>query len=115
MSLKKSLAAVAAVFMFLGGILLVNSGGDPAPDPVDPVVVLDDPLTVSHAAIRVAEVKMLRELSGLEFPSDAEKMAWINSQRSEISKTGNAPYTDALAESIMDGSVSKLADQIEGK
>lgn len=115
---NKFWAAIAACLMVVGAVLVMlpDPVVDPIPDPiVDPVVVVTDPLSVAHKAIRVAEVRMLRDLATRVFASDQAKMDWINSQRAEISKSCNAPYTDAIAEAIIAGSIEGLANQIEGK
>lgn len=115
---NKLWAVLAAVLLCCGGVFLIlpDSAVDPVVDPiVDPVVVVADPLSVAHRAIRVAEVRMLRELATREFNSDKAKLDWINSERTEISKSCNAPYTDAIAEAIVAGTIESLANQIEGK
>jgi hypothetical protein len=61
----------------------------------------------------VAEVAILRELAGKEFSNDKAKMDWLNGQRIEKRAAAFAPYTDAIAQAIVDGKVSEFADRLE--
>ena len=112
--MTKWILAISAVLCVAGGaVLLYDDGADVVPVPVPPIVQTD-PLTVAQTLERAAEVSMLRELAGREFPNDREKMEWINSERKALLTESHIPYTDAIAEAIIAGTVAELADQVEG-
>jgi hypothetical protein len=100
----------------LGGIW-VSGGIDVSPGP-GPVV--NDCLSQSHAADRVSQVAVLKELASQPFDGatdDGRKQAgeWFNAQRFRNRPDDFGIYTDVVSEAIAANSEEKLAAELEGK
>jgi hypothetical protein len=97
-----------AILMVIGGVLLIPGGEvGPGPGPSG------DVFSQCCEAQRVAEIAILRELSGKEFPNDSAKLNWVNSERIAKRSAAFIPYTDALAVAIDGGKVKEFADALE--
>lgn len=110
--MKLPLALIASGL--IGGLLLLN-GGKVAPGPSR-----DDVLSQSHAADRVSQVTVLRELASQPFDGatdDGRKKAgeWFNAQRFRNRANDFGAYTDAVSEAIAGNAEEKLAAELEGK
>jgi hypothetical protein len=100
----------------LGGIWAAG-GIDVSPGP-GPVV--NDCLTVAHAADRVSQVAVLKELASQPFDGatdDGRKQAgeWFNAQRFRNRADDFGAYTDAVSEAIASNTEAELAKKLEGK
>jgi hypothetical protein len=93
------------------------AGGIPiGPGPV----VRNDVLQQSHAADRVTQIAVLRDLANQSFDGttdDGRKQAetWFNAQRFRNRPNDYRPYTDAVAESISTNSENELAEKLEAQ
>ena len=79
-----------------------------------------DCLSQSHAADRVSQVAVLRELAAQAFDGatdDGRRKAgeWFNAQRFRNRADDFGAYTDAVSEAIAANSEEKLAAELEGK
>lgn len=115
--LTSGLKAVA--LLVLGAIAGVWSAGgidiSPSPGPSH-----NDCLSQSHAADRVSQVAVLRELASQPFDGatdDGRKKAgeWFNAQRFRNRANDFGAYTDAVSEAIAGNAEEKLAAELEGK
>ena len=100
----------------LGGIWAAG-GIDVSPGP-GPTV--NDCLSQSHAADRVSQVAVLKELASQPFDGatdDGRKQAgeWFNAQRFRNRADDFGIYTDVVSEAIAANSEEKLAAELEGK
>jgi hypothetical protein len=100
----------------LGGIW-VSGGIDVSPGP-GPTV--KDCLSQSHAADRVSQVAVLKELASQPFDGatdDGRKQAgeWFNAQRFRNRPDDFGPFTDAVSEAIAGNTEEKLAEQLKAK
>lgn len=100
----------------LGGIWAAG-GIDVSPGP-GPVV--NDCLSQSHAADRVSQVTVLKELASQPFDGatdDGRKQAgeWFNAQRFRNRPDDFGAYTDAVSEAIAGNAEAELAKKLEGK
>jgi hypothetical protein len=100
----------------LGGIWAAG-GIDVSPGP-GPTV--NDCLTVAHAADRVSQVTVLKELASQPFDGatdDGRKQAgeWFNAQRFRNRPDDFGAYTDAVSEAIAGNAEAELAKKLEGK
>jgi hypothetical protein len=98
----------------IGGLLLMFSGGGSAGPTVQ------DCLTVAHAADRVSQIAVLRELASQPFDGttdDGRKQAgeWFNANRFRNRANDFGAYTDAVSEAIASNSEADLAKKLEGK
>ena len=88
----------------------------PAPPTPPPVVELD-PLTKAHLSDRSSKIRILKEMAAKmqagEFKSDQAQADWWQAQMKSAMSQDFKPFTDATAESIIDGTVNELADQLE--
>jgi hypothetical protein len=97
----------------LGGLLLMFGGGSPGP-------VANDSLSQAHAADRVTQIAVLRELAEQPFDGttdDGRRKAgeWFNAQRFRNRPSDFAAYTDAVAEAIAGNAEAELAKKLEEK
>ena len=115
--LMSGLKAIALLVLgSLGGIWA--AGGipiGPSPGPAG-----KDCLQVAHAADRVSQIAVLRELAAQPFDGttdDGRKQAgeWFNAQRFHNRADDFGAYTDAVSEAIAANSEEKLAAELEGK
>ena len=100
----------------LGGIWA--AGGIPIGPGPGPIV--NDCLSQSHAADRVSQVAVLKELASQPFDGatdDGRKQAgeWFNAQRFRNRADDFGIYTDVVSEAIAANSEEKLAAELEGK
>lgn len=100
----------------LGGIWAAG-GIDVSPSPGP---ATSDCLSQSHAADRVSQVAVLRELAAQPFDGttdDGRKQAgeWFNAQRFHNRANDFGAYTDAVSEAIAANSEEKLAAELEAK
>ena len=100
----------------LGGIWAAG-GIDVFPGP-GPTV--NDCLSQSHAADRVSQVAVLRELAAQPFDGatdDGRKQAgeWFNAQRFRNRPDDFGSFTDAVSEAIAGNAEAELAKKLEGK
>jgi hypothetical protein len=100
----------------LGGIWAAG-GIDVSPGP-GPTV--NDCLSQSHAADRVSQIAVLKELASQPFDGatdDGRKQAgeWFNAQRFRNRPDDFGIYTDVVSEAIAANSEEKLAAELEGK
>ena len=112
--------ALKAVSLFvlgsLGGIWAAG-GIDVSPGP-GPAV--NDCLAVAHAADRVSQIAVLKELASQPFDGttdDGRKQAgeWFNAQRFRNRPDDFGPFTDAVSEAIASNTEGKLAEQLKAK
>jgi hypothetical protein len=99
----------------LGGIW-VSGGIEVGPGPV----VRNDVLQQSHAADRVSQVAVLREMAAQPFDGttdDGRKQAgeWFNANRFRNRANDFGAYTDAVSEAIAGNTEAELAEQLEAK
>jgi hypothetical protein len=100
----------------LGGIWA--AGGIPIGPSPGPVT--SDCLSQSHAADRVSQVAVLRELAAQPFDGttdDGRKQAgeWFSAQRFHNRANDFGAYTDAVSEAIAGNTEAELAKKLEGK
>ena len=114
--LMGGLKAIALLVLgSLGGIWAAG-GIEVLPGPV----VRNDVLQQSHAADRVSQVAVLRELAAQPFDGttdDGRKQAgeWFNTQRFRNRANDFGAYTDAVSEAIAGNTEAELAKKLEGK
>ena len=115
--LTGGLKAIALLVLgSLGGIWF--AGGidvSPSPGPTG-----KDCLQVTHAADRVSQVAVLRELAAQPFDGttdDGRKQAgeWFNANRFRNRADDFGAYTDAVSEAIAGNTEAELAKKLEGK
>ena len=112
--MKMPLALIASGL--IGGLLLMFSGGGaPGPGPV-----ANDCLSQSHAADRVSQIAVLRELAAQPFDGatdDGRLKAgeWFNAQRFRNRANDFGAYTDEVSEAIAANAEAELAKKLEGK
>ena len=98
-----------ALVAMIGGLLLLIpiGGGDVRP--------ADDVLGQSHAADRLSQVQILRELAETDLSDLAAARDFVNAKRIPARTTDWIPYTDAVGEAIGGGkeAVEKLANTLE--
>jgi hypothetical protein len=109
---KMPLALIASGL--IGGLLLMFSGGG------SPGATVRDCLTVAHAADRVSQIAVLRELASQPFDGttdDGRRKAgeWFNANRFRNRANDYAGFTDAVAEAIAENAEAELAKKLEGK
>ena len=111
------LKAIALLVLGVGAGIYAAGGIDvsPSPGPAD-----NDCLSQSHAADRVSQVAVLKELAGQPFDGttdDGRKKAgeWFNAQRFRNRANDFGAYTDAVSEAIAGNAEEKLAAELEGK
>jgi len=97
----------------IGGLLLMFSGGSAGP-------TVKDCLTVAHAADRVSQIAVLRELASQPFDGttdDGRRKAgeFFNANRFRNRANDFAGFTDAVAEAIAANAEADLAKKLEGK
>ena len=115
--LVTGLKAIALLVLgSLGGIWAAG-GIDVSPGPVPTV---EDCLSQSHAADRVSQVAVLKELASQPFDGatdDGRKQAgeWFNDQRFRNRPDDFGPFTDAVSEAIASNTEAELAKKLEGK
>ena len=100
----------------LGGIWA--AGGIPIGPSPGPAT--SDCLSQSHAADRVSQIRILRELAAQPFDGttdDGRKQAgeWFNAQRFRNRPDDFGAYTDAVSEAIAGNTEEKLAEQLKAK
>ena len=100
----------------LGGIW-VSGGIDVFPGPGPST---SDCLTVAHAADRVTQIAVLKELASQPFDGatdDGRKQAgeWFNAHRFRNRPDDFGAYTDAVSEAIAGNTEAELAKKLEGK
>lgn len=101
--------------MIVGGVLLLNSGGESAPDPVRSNV-----LSQAYENDRLTQIAVLNELASQPFDGstdDGRKKAgeWFNANRFRNRAADFAAYTDAVAEAIAGDSEVELAKTLAAK
>jgi len=94
------------------------AGGIPIGPGPGPTV--NDCLTVAHAADRVTQIAVLKELASQPFDGatdDGREQAgeWFNAQRFRNRADDFGVYTDAVAEAIATNAEAELAKKLEGK
>jgi len=109
-------AAALLVLGSLGGWWAAG-GIDVSPGP-GPTV--NDCLTVAHAADRVTQIAVLKDLASQPFDGatdDGRKKAgeWFNAQRFRNRANDFGAYTDAVAEAVAANTEAELAKKLEGK
>jgi len=109
-------AAALLVLGSLGGWWAAG-GVDVSPGP-GPTV--NDCLTVAHAADRVTQIAVLKELATQPFDGatdDGRKKAgeWFNAQRFRNRANDFGAYTDAVSEAIAANAEAELAKKLGGK
>ena len=115
--LVMGLKAIALLVLgSLGGIWA--AGGIPIGPSPGPGT--SDCLSQSHAADRVSQVAVLRELAAQPFDGttdDGRKQAgeWFNAQRFHNRANDFGAYTDAVSEAIAGNTEAELAKKLEGK
>ena len=110
--MKTPLALIASGL--IGGLLLMFSGGGSA------VPTVKDCLTVAHAADRVSQIAVLRELASQPFDGatdDGRRKAgeWFNANRFRNRADDFGAYTDEVSEAIAANAEAELAKKLEGK
>lgn len=100
----------------LGGIWAAG-GIDVSPGPGPST---SDCLSQAHAADRVSQVAVLKELASQPFDGttdDGRKQAgeWFNAQRFRNRPNDFGPFTDAVSEAIAGNTEGKLAEQLKAK
>jgi hypothetical protein len=111
---KIPLALIASGF--LGGLLLLSGGkGGVSPGPGR-----DDVLARAHAADRITQIAVLRELAAQPFDGatdEGRRLAgeWFNAQRFRNRPLDFAAYTDAVADAIAANAEAELAKKLEDK
>ena len=110
--MKMPLALIASGL--IGGLLLMFSGGG------SPGATVKDCLTVAHAADRVSQIAVLRELASQPFDGatdDGRKQAgeWFNANRFRNRADDYGAFTDEVSEAIASNSEADLAKKLEGK
>jgi hypothetical protein len=100
----------------LGGIWFAG-GIDVSPGPGPST---SDCLTVAHAADRVTQIAVLKELASQPFDGttdDGRKQAgeWFNAQRFRNRPDDFGPFTDAVSEAIASNTEAELAEQLKAK
>lgn len=88
--------------------LLPSGKSTPTPEPTR-----NDCLSEAYAADRAGRVSMLREMDRTEFRNDKEKAEWHLERSRDLLAEAYQPYLDAVAESIVAGTVQKLADELD--
>jgi hypothetical protein len=106
----------AATLLIGAGIGIWSAGGIP----IGGDVVPSDCLSEAHAADRVTQIAVLRELAEQPFDGttdDGRRKAgeWFNAQRFRNRADDLGPFTDAVAEAIAANSEADLAKKLEGK
>jgi hypothetical protein len=101
---------VLAGIWIAGGIEI---GGDVRPGPVDC-------LSQAHAADRVTQIAVLRDLASQPFDGATDDgrlkaKEWFNAQRFRNRADDFGAYTDAVAEAIAANNEAELAKELEGK
>ena len=115
--LMSGLKAIALLVLgSLGGIWA--AGGIPIGPSPGPAT--SDCLSQSHAADRVSQVAVLRELAAQAFDGttdDGRKQAgeWFNANRFRNRADDFGAYTDAVSEAIAGNTEAELAKKLEGK
>jgi hypothetical protein len=115
--LMSGLKAIALLVLgSLGGIWA--AGGIPIGPSPGPST--SDCLSQSHAADRVSQITVLRELAAQPLDGatdDGRKQAgeWFNANRFRNRADDFGAYTDAVSEAIAANSEEKLAAELEGK
>ena len=115
--LAKTLKAAALLVLgSLGGIWA--AGGIPIGPGPGPTV--NDCLSQSHAADRVTQVAVLKELASQPFDGttdDGRKQAgeWFNAQRFRNRPDDFGTFTDAVSEAIAGNAEEKLAEHLKAK
>ena len=115
--LTMGLKAIALLVLGSLGGIWVAGGIDVSPGP-GPTV--NDCLSQSHAADRVSQVAVLKELAAQPFDGatgDGRKQAgeWFNAQRFRNRPDDFGPFTDAVSEAIAGNTEGKLAEQLKAK
>lgn len=101
----------------IGGLLLLVGGKGPGPSPGPD---RSDSLSQAHAADRITQITVLRELAAQPFDGatdDGRRKAgeWFNAQRFRNRANDYGPFTDAVAEAIAANAEAELAKKLEGK
>ena len=115
--LTGGLKAIALLVLgSLGGIWAAG-GIDVSPSPGP---TTSDCLSQSHAADRVSQITVLRELAAQPFDGttdDGRKQAgeWFNANRFRNRADDFGAYTDAVSEAIAGNTEAELAKKLEGK
>jgi hypothetical protein len=109
---KLPLALIASGL--IGGLLLMFGGGGSAGPTVQ------DCLSQAHAADRVTQIAVLRELAEQPFDGTTDEGRrkageWFNAQRFRNRADDLGSFTDAVAEAIGTNSEADLAKKLEGK
>lgn len=102
------------VVSFLGGIY--SAGGiDIGPGPV----VRNDVLQQSYDADRITQAAVLRDYAAQGFKNDdagrAAATKWFNDNRFRNRGPDFRPYTSAVTDHFAAGTLTKFADELEGK
>jgi hypothetical protein len=121
---SKILSAIAYVLPCLIAVVIgvgigvyaaggIQIGGDVVP-------VADDCLSQAHAADRVTQIAVLRELAEQPFDGTTDEGRrkageWFNAQRFRNRADDFGAYTDAVSEAIASNSEAELAKKLEGK
>lgn len=102
--------AFGGLLFAAGGLLLLVFG---LPDSINPDPIASDVLAQAYATDRAGRVATLREMAATEFSSDVAAAEWHNEQMAALRKRAFSPYIDRLSESLVDGTVAQLADELE--
>jgi hypothetical protein len=108
MSHKAGWASIIAAVLLL---LLPDGGGQVVPVPAG------DILRQCHVADRVSQVTILRQAATMPAQTIDDKRAvvkFVNDLRSTSRTKDWEPYTDIVGKSIDSGTLSQLADSLEG-
>jgi hypothetical protein len=101
----------------IGGLLLLVGGKGPSPGPGPD---RGDSLSSAHAADRITQITVLRELAEQPFDGatdDGRRKAgeWFNAQRFRNRANDFGAYTDEVSEAIAENAEAELAKKLEGK
>jgi hypothetical protein len=106
-----------ATLLIGAGIGVYAAGGIPIGP--DPGPNRDDVLQQCYEADRISQAKILREYAAKGFANDtAGRLAateWFNNNRFRNRATDFRPYTTAVVDNFAAGTLTKFADELEGK
>lgn len=99
--------------------MLTVVGTNPQPPPIPPEPEPDDVLAKCHEADRRSQIEILRQLAAKNLARDPAGLTaakdFVNAERIRRRTEDFIPLTDAIGDAIFSGTVSKLADTLEGK
>ena len=104
--------------ILIGGVIyllsMFSGGGTVSPDPPKPDDVSQmDVLDQSYKADRASKITILKEMSEKTFTSDEEQAKWWQEQHAARRASDFKPFTDKVAEAIMEDKVKTLVQELE--